>query len=95
MFELLGGTLNGGKREMLMRDSLQRGGFDSILYREMKILSARCQDGIDFQSFRNTHCIRCRYLMMEAAIVAETYEIYFISHWCFSEELRYINVTLQ
>jgi len=23
--------------------------------------------------------------MMEAAIVAETYEIYCISHWCFSE----------
>jgi len=32
---------------------------------------------------------------MEAAFFAETYEIYFISHWCFFKELRYINVTLR
>jgi len=51
----------------------------------MKTLLVECQDGMAFQLFGNCHCIRCRYLMTEAAIVAETYEIYWISHWCFSE----------
>jgi hypothetical protein len=56
-----------------------------LLDREMKILSLRCQDGISFQPFRNCHCIRCQYLMMETAVGAETYEIYSISLSCFSE----------
>ena len=73
------GTLNGGKREMLMSDLLLREvGFFS--HREMEIHSVRCQNGVAFRRFLNCHCIRCRYLIMEAGIVAETYKIYFISH---------------
>jgi hypothetical protein len=86
------GTLNEVKSELLMSDLLQCE--VEFFRREMKILSVRCQDGMAFQLFRNCHCIRCRYLMMETGIVAETYEIYSVWFWRFSERIRYINVTL-
>jgi len=71
---------------MLMSDLFQLEiEFFLFVNQEINIHSVRCEDRIAFQRFRNYHCIRCRYLMMEAAIVAETYEIYCISHWGFSE----------
>jgi hypothetical protein len=70
------GTLNEVKRGVSVGGLLQCE--IGLLHREMKILSVRYQEGISFQRFRNCHCIRCNYLMMEASIFVETYEIYSI-----------------
>jgi len=73
-----------GKREMFLSILLQREVW-FFLRREMNTILVWCQDGLAFQHFRNCHFSLFRYLIKEAAFFGETYEIYFISHWCFLE----------